>query len=495
MCKCCSTPQRQYFVFGCGVFLLLVALIVGLLWPTLALNILYSRLRLGEGSANNDNWLETPLPMFMEITMFNWTNSHEVLNPDVKPILVECGPYVFLESHTRSNVTWNDNGTVTYNQIRTWQFMPNLSNGTLEDEITTLNVISATVAYAVRHDDALVKLGVNAIMSLRGGSLFVTHTVGEFLYDGYEDPLLTFLKETNSELFVIPFDKFGWFVDRNNSWSYDGVFNMNTGETDITKMGMLNKWNDETTTPFYSGGCSAINGTTGELWPPKQNTEGDLTLFVSDICRSVSLAPSQEEVERHGVTGFKWIGDDRVFDNGENYPPNTCFCTGPESDCPDLKSGVYNVSDCRFGAPAFISYPHFYLGDPSYVDAFDGLNPSQEKHEFSMALEPNTGIPVEVNAKLQVNILLQPISGITLYENVPHIMVPMLWFAQKVALDEELAAQARLAVMLPSIGVYVAYGILGLGAIILIVGITLSITNKWSSHSRFENDSDNELET
>lgn len=75
--------------------------------------------------------------------MFNWTNSDELMSPGVKPILVECGPYVFLESHKRSNITWNDNGTVTYRQIRTWQFRPDLSNGTLADEITTLNVISA----------------------------------------------------------------------------------------------------------------------------------------------------------------------------------------------------------------------------------------------------------------------------------------------------------------------------------------------------------------
>lgn len=75
--------------------------------------------------------------------MFNWTNTHEVENPDVKPILTECGPYVFLENHKRTNITWNENGTVTYNQIRTWHFMPDMSNGSLDDEITNVNVISA----------------------------------------------------------------------------------------------------------------------------------------------------------------------------------------------------------------------------------------------------------------------------------------------------------------------------------------------------------------
>lgn len=480
MCKCCSTPHKQYCVFGCGVFLLLVALIVGLLWPTLALNILYSRLKLGEHSSNLENWIETPLPMYMEITMFNWTNTDEILNPDVKPLLVECGPYVFLENHIRSNITWNENGTVTYNTIKTWQFVPDKTIGSLDDEITNLNVFSASVGYFVRHGDLITKLGANALLTLRGGSLFITKTVRELLYDGYQDPLIDFFREAESPLFVVPFDKFGWFVNKNNSWSADGTFNMNTGETDINKMGMLNMWNNKTTTDFYSGGCSKINGTTGELWPPNIDPEKEITLFISDICRSVSLAPTEDKVTKLGVEGAKWIGDERVFDNGENYAPNQCFCTGDESECPDLRPGVYNISDCRFGAPAFISYPHFYLADPSFTNAVDGLNASQEKHEFSMSIEHNTGIPVEVSAKMQVNILLQPISGLTIYANVPHIMVPMLWFAQNVELDEHIAQQARLAVNLPFYGVYAAYGILGIGAILLILGITLTLTNSWS---------------
>lgn len=250
------------------------------------------------------------------------------------------------------------------------------------------------------------------MLNIRGGSLFVTQKVREFLFDGYDDELLDFLKSTNSSAFNIPFDKFGWFVERNGSWSYDGVYNINTGQTDITELGMLNMWNNENTTEFYSGGCSAINGTTGELWPPKLNVSSDITLFVSDICRSITLAPLPGEIDKFGVRGSKWIGDERVFDNGVNYQPNECFCTGAEDECPDMPSGVFNVSDCRFGAPAFISFPHFYLADSSFANAIDGLNASQDKHEFSIALEPNTGIPVEIKGRLQINILLQPISGL-----------------------------------------------------------------------------------
>lgn len=75
--------------------------------------------------------------------MFNWTNSYDVHNTSVKPFLTEMGPYVFLERYNQTNVTQNTNGTITFNQIRTWQFMPEMSNGSMDDEITNLNVISS----------------------------------------------------------------------------------------------------------------------------------------------------------------------------------------------------------------------------------------------------------------------------------------------------------------------------------------------------------------
>jgi len=59
----------------------------------------------------------------------------------VKPHLVEVGPYVFKEFHEKVNVTFNNNDTVSFYQVKTWNFMPEMSVGTLEDEITTVNAI------------------------------------------------------------------------------------------------------------------------------------------------------------------------------------------------------------------------------------------------------------------------------------------------------------------------------------------------------------------
>lgn len=85
-----------------------------------------------------------------------------------------------------------------------------------------------------------------------------------------------------------------------------------------------------------------------------------------------------------GITGRKYIGNGSMLDNGENVPSRKCYC--PNGDCGP--SGTLNISSCKFGAPAFISMPHFYLADPSYREAISGMQPSQEKHQLSIAMEP-----------------------------------------------------------------------------------------------------------
>ena len=40
------------------------------------------------------------------------------------------------------------------------------------------------------------------------------------------------------------------------------------------------------------------------------------------------------------------------------------------------------------GAPVVASFPHFYLGDPKYANAFVGLNPVKEFHQTFLDLNP-----------------------------------------------------------------------------------------------------------
>lgn len=92
----CGHTAQKFWLVGCSAWMFLLALIIGLLWPSIALKfLLYPQLVLKEGSVNFDNWKETPIPIFLEINFFNWTNHEHVYNHSIKPHFAEMGPYVF----------------------------------------------------------------------------------------------------------------------------------------------------------------------------------------------------------------------------------------------------------------------------------------------------------------------------------------------------------------------------------------------------------------
>lgn len=79
--------------------------------------------------------------------LFNWTNSEDFTNKSIKPNFEEIGPFRFREVPSKVNVTFNDeNSTVTYRTRSLFYFVPKQSNGSLDDLITSVNVISLVTA-------------------------------------------------------------------------------------------------------------------------------------------------------------------------------------------------------------------------------------------------------------------------------------------------------------------------------------------------------------
>jgi CD36 family len=69
----CSVNCQKYSLLAGAIVTFLVALAIGLLWPSFALNsLLYPQLVLKEGSVNFENWENSPVPIYFEIYMFNW---------------------------------------------------------------------------------------------------------------------------------------------------------------------------------------------------------------------------------------------------------------------------------------------------------------------------------------------------------------------------------------------------------------------------------------
>ncbi|XP_037957700.1 protein croquemort isoform X2 [Teleopsis dalmanni] len=417
--------------------------------------------------------------------MFNWTNPEEIRNPNVKPNFVEMGPYVFLEKHLKQNISFYPNETVSYYEKRTWFFDKERSNGTLDDMITTAHVITATVADEMRHQKKFVKKVINFMLNHEGGKLYTTKPAGEWIFDGYQDDLIDFLNLFNTTKIKIPYTRFAWLADRNGSVEYDGLFTIHTGVGDIADLGRLTHWNRNNESGFYEAPCGTINGTTGDLFPPHMDTNEEITIFATDACRYMNLAPNGT-LERHGIKATQWVGTIETLDSGENYPNQKCFCNPLHEECP--KTGVVDCKKCRDNAPIYASFPHFYLADPSYIDAVSGMNPDPEKHQFMLSVEPFTGVPLQVNGRLQINMMIEPDDMFDIYRGVPKFLMPMFWFEQTAQLDKKLANKTKLAINLEDYGFYFGISLIVFGALFFIVGIILTVTKSWQRRSNEDED-------
>lgn len=195
-------------------------------------------------------------------------------------------------------------------------------------------------------------------------------------------------------------------IGRNHSMEFDGRFTIDRGLQNIKNLGKLSIWNGSPRTPFYVGECANANGTTGDIFPPNIDTKKYLTIFATDACKYLNLVPDEETTYR-GLAGKTFLGDARSI-GGVEYPEQHCFC--PEKgNCP--KSGVVQIKKCKQNAPVYLSYPHFYLADESYQEAIEGMNPEKEEHQFQVTVEPFTGMPLRINGRLQINMLMKPYKG------------------------------------------------------------------------------------
>ncbi|XP_043270801.1 protein croquemort-like [Venturia canescens] len=474
--------------------------------PMIFRSILSRELPLSPDSRSFEIWRDTTdIPVNIEFFFFNWTNPKELKTPGKKPNLVQVGPYAFVEKRQKVNITFHpENNTVSYLQRRTWHFDPDRSNGSLHDKIVQLNVVAVSAAHKIRYWAYFFQNSLSYMLNSLAG-IHVVKTVDELLFTGYKDSIIDMGQFAPEDEEIPPYDRFGWFYLRNGSTAFDGLYNMGTGQDDLSNLGMTKNWNYKDTTKYYKSPCNAVEGSAGEFFPPFRNKD-EITIFSADMCRPLTYEYVQS-VQHQGIPGYRYALGEKSLSNEtwRKYPHeqakyietttttedffavdgrteassasdkdpdliNTghCFCNG---ECSPM--GLINVTACRYGAPGFISLPHFYKADPILRDQVNGLNPNADQHSFYMTLEPTTGIPIDVAARLQVNILLQPSLTIALFKDVPKIYFPMFWFNLRSGTTEELASSLRQLLMLPDIGSYCSAVMVAIGSLMLVIAAAL----------------------
>ncbi|KAJ8959905.1 hypothetical protein NQ318_011642 [Aromia moschata] len=408
-------------------------------------------------------WRTNDPPLSMEIYVFNWTNPDQIKNVSVKPEFEEVGPFRFKEIKEKVNITWHDNSTISYKHKKSYFFDEENNFRSLSDVISTINAVPLTIGYKTRNFinfyKGIISIGLSSISSLH-----VTKTVGEILFDGYEEPILS----TLSMMPINVEDRFGifyktilFFSRKNGTPGLDGVYSMSYENDE--HFGRILTWNYRNQTDFFEGHCNDIRGSAGEFYPMNQKRDR-LVLYSAELCKYAEFE-YVEDVVIKGVHGYKYSADN-IFDNGTTRPENKCFCKG---EC--IPSGVFNVSACRQDSPTFLSFPHFHAADPYYHSLINGMKPDKKKHEFFITIEPKSGIVMDIAAAMQVNLLLQPIERLSLYSNVPKVYVPLFYFTQRLNLTDELASSLRLIQNLPEYSNYTSLILVGLGLICILWGL------------------------
>ncbi|KAM9450699.1 lysosome membrane protein 2c [Clarias gariepinus] len=427
-------------------------------------NLLYNKIKrevvLENGTEAFMVWQNPPPPVYMQFYFFNLTNPKEVLSGD-RPVVIEIGPYTYREYRPMEGVNFMDNGTkVAAVNPKTYIFEPNMSRGSEDDIIRTVNIPAMTVMG--RFQQSTFSRIISDIMKSKGEGLFGTWKVKELLW-GYEDPLL---KDLHSIIHSVD-PNFGLFYQMNGT--DDGEYVFYTGKQDYQDFARIDLWRGQSSLDWWTTNqCNMINGTNGGTFHPIISKTEKLYMFSSDLCRSI-YATFESELSIRGIPAYRFVPPSAVFANSTINPDNTGFCVG--GNC--LSSGLLNVSVCKEGAPIIMSSPHFYQADQKFVDDIFGMRPRKEEHETAIDIHPLTGLVVQAAKRLQVNVFIEKISAFSQTGDVKTLVYPVMYINESVLIDEDSAKKLRAVDTQADVVINVPFFIIGIGIILGVVFIVL----------------------
>ncbi|XP_017780635.1 PREDICTED: protein croquemort-like isoform X2 [Nicrophorus vespilloides] len=445
--------NKLFLIIGIALAILGVTLYVTFPWILQSLIRIATTFKPGWKAYNE--WKCNPEPYYFDIYLFNWTNTEDFYNPDVKPKFEEIGPYRFLLNIEKMNETWSEGDTFNYSIAKKFVFVKHEDSRDLTDLITSINPVPLSLAYQFRNSNYFTKLAISLTLRSTKSEMFVTKTADEFLFRGFEEPTLD---AANKIPFVKIMDKFGYFYKKNYTEYMYGPVTMH--KTQDENFARLSTYRNKKNPGFFDGKCGTTDGRIGEFVETNRNSSKILKVFVPEICTYTYLKYKEQRVYK-GVVSDYYEAPKTLFDNGTVYPENECFCNG---QC--VPSGLLNVSSCNENAPIFLSLPHFFHADPSYRNAVEGMKPDPDKHNVFTAYQKDSGVVTAIGLRIQVNVLIQPISGFGMYSNVPKYFIPVLHINETVLMTDSVASQMYIIQVSPNISTLIS-------CLLTVIGVTL----------------------
>lgn len=365
-------------------------------------------------------WKNPPFTIYLDLYIFNITNPVEFLSGKEKLKVQEIGPYVYQENLVNDNVTFHDNGTMTYIPRRTLVFMPELSIGDpMEDIVNVPNIPFLGVSSALSDAGFLLNYPFMQLANLLNTKPILNHSVYDYLW-GYEDSLIRLASKIVPNF--IDFLKFGImdriynegentitvFLEKNadmreEKGRYLSIDKYN-GSPGMAQWGYVETEGNETREENTI--CNRMQGSSeGILYPPSLDKRTIFRIIRKAFCRPLPIAFEKEVWTDNGIPGYLFTLMDNFADLPDQNPDNECFCRKLKT-C--MKKGLSNTTPCYYNIPTAVSRPHYLNADPSLIESIEGLKPDKEKHSSYVILQPTLGIPLYLHSRTQTNLIMHP---------------------------------------------------------------------------------------
>ncbi|XP_014244782.1 scavenger receptor class B member 1-like isoform X2 [Cimex lectularius] len=419
----CLFFKRGLCIFGLiCVFLTSLAGCCVMWFTDIYVEEIINQMTIREGSDVYEAWRKPPVKPLICVHIFNYTNLPRFSQGlDEKIKLEEVGPYCYRETLEKKNITFNNDGTVTYGDTRKHEFEPSYSKGFQNDTVIVPNLSFISTVAMSRHLSPYLQVGISFTLRniIRFTNSTISVTAHDFLF-GYNDRIVKYGSEIARLLQQdVPFDKFGILAQR--AAITEETTTVRTGTNDVDRIGVVTEINGQTSLDAWpEEECNKIDGSDGAFFPRRTlNESATIYLFHKDMCRKMPFVYEKEVEFQDGVVAMRFHAAPDVYNTN-----GTCYC--PESGCaPD---GVFDLSPCAMGAPIMMSFPHFLYGDPSLSEPFEGLHPDPEKHEFYIDIQRLLGFTLGTVSRLQLNIQIHQSTWMPEIKGFPNeIILPVVW--------------------------------------------------------------------
>ncbi|KAK6729801.1 hypothetical protein RB195_006697 [Necator americanus] len=496
-----------------------------------------------------------PMKNVMRFFFFNVSNPDEIVYEGAKPRLIETQSYAVMESEQKRFLRWSEDGNKVFYQnykkyiISEEYTCPDCS---WDDMVVIPNPVGIGAAANIYdpqyHITPIAQKILGFGLLLVGEYPFISHTIKEILFDGYNDALLTighsqlvtFLSGIlNGGKSIIPIPipdmpRLGFFQGYNNS--RDEEYWIRTGKDDIDKIGEIVTWANQTYLPeswWPTAYSRSIRGSdSGSFCKMHLTKDDELPFFQSFMCRSFTKTFLKETTihsipsytfsvpyEDYDTTsdvnaGFRYRNIEKV-----NYYPDWPSCPGRdpsqcvdphEVNCNSQKNLCHNCCNMSYvdgtylvppgifplvcypgrlqPTPFAVMYspPHFLYSPPQMINSVVGLNPKNETHmPMVYSHEPYSGAVTEVLYRLQVSMPVMKSKGVVQNRDIAESIIPIFWEDSHAVLFNVTYNKIWLGfVLVPKLVDYIKFSLLAIGIALLLFISVSHVISRRRRHRR-----------